>query len=515
VGIILAASLIAPYLGPMGHDQAWGMYMGRAWLNGTQLYGPTLVEVNPPFIVWFMSIPVLLARLLHLSLPVACNVFFDLVFLAALAWSLYILSRSTRSIINLSGFALGMVTGFLMLAPSEDFGERDPFAAILLVPYVLLAAARLRGLRLPWWQHAITATLAVTGVCLKPHYLLLLVAAELVLFIRPKTWRLAAAPCFVILLLAIYAGVTYIFYSNYLHVVVPEIRMTYHSQTLVPHWRVNRGRKLAALAIVLVLVNVWRKVSALRTETVFLLGAAGVSAWIYYLQAMGSRYHAAPTMGFCVLAFSVALVSLLESNDANARQEVAVPRPFHLISAALACIICLCVLPHFLPRSGYESAGDMKQLIADIYRQYPVGTPVSYIAEGPWEFPAVLEQEKLWASRYMHTWWMGRIVEDEGGAPGSSPERAETAHRAGIEFRHQYGEDLQRWHPAVVLTSTFGPAIVDALHKQGFDGALQWFCQDDLFRSEWAHYQLQRTLPVTTDGSYPYVLYVYVRKSGE
>src|SRR5579875_2645727 len=67
-GILWGFELAPMIAAPMGVDQAWDLYAANAVLHGVTLNGPRLVEVNPPFLVWFFSIPAVLAHLLHISL---------------------------------------------------------------------------------------------------------------------------------------------------------------------------------------------------------------------------------------------------------------------------------------------------------------------------------------------------------------------------------------------------------------------------------------------------------------
>ncbi len=48
-------------------DQAWLLYAAKLVLAGVPLDGNRLIEVNPPLIVWFSTIPVALAKALHVS----------------------------------------------------------------------------------------------------------------------------------------------------------------------------------------------------------------------------------------------------------------------------------------------------------------------------------------------------------------------------------------------------------------------------------------------------------------
>ena len=74
-GLLWGLELAPTIAAHVGHDQAWILYAANAVMHGVQLNGPRLIEVDPPFIVWFFSLPALLARLLHISLSAGSGSF--------------------------------------------------------------------------------------------------------------------------------------------------------------------------------------------------------------------------------------------------------------------------------------------------------------------------------------------------------------------------------------------------------------------------------------------------------
>lgn len=60
VGTTLGLGLDRILLGRPGLDQPWLLYAASQMLHGVRLDGQWLLETNPPFVVWFYSIPVIL-----------------------------------------------------------------------------------------------------------------------------------------------------------------------------------------------------------------------------------------------------------------------------------------------------------------------------------------------------------------------------------------------------------------------------------------------------------------------
>ena len=160
-GLELAPTIVAH----VGHDEAWILYAANAVMHGVQLNGPRLIEVDPPFIIWFFSLPVLLARLLHISIPAGSRIFLILSITGLIAWSASLYRRVCRT------SALGMwlfilCAMYIATAPIsyDDRGQREYFTAFLLLPYILWAASRLRNIPLLLTETLVVAFFAGVGV---------------------------------------------------------------------------------------------------------------------------------------------------------------------------------------------------------------------------------------------------------------------------------------------------------------------------------------------------------------
>ncbi len=107
-------------------DQTWLLYAAARILDGTQLYGPRLVETNPPLIIWLSTLPAWLAIHLHLQPLVVLHSLVTLLLALSSAWSVRILRvagvlRGRTAII--ASFALLLVAQTWVL--DVDFAERE------------------------------------------------------------------------------------------------------------------------------------------------------------------------------------------------------------------------------------------------------------------------------------------------------------------------------------------------------------------------------------------------------
>lgn len=199
------------FLPAAGHDQLWCLYVARHVLDGTPLYGPELMESNPPLIIWLSMLPVALAQLLHIPAPAVGKTLVILLeaFIAAVC-----LRQLRRTVAlnptQLSALAFAFVTLFNVV-PARDLGQRDDLLTLLCLPYLLAASLRNPGAPNPGGPSsttvlpsskvgstdAFTSTLEQTliglaaglGLALKPHQALLPIAVELYLVFRVRSLR--------------------------------------------------------------------------------------------------------------------------------------------------------------------------------------------------------------------------------------------------------------------------------------------------------------------------------------
>src|ERR1700748_3789720 len=66
LSVALFILLYIVFLSHLWGDQAFLMYAAKQVLAGVPLDGPQLIETNPPMVVWFSVLPMLISQHLHL-----------------------------------------------------------------------------------------------------------------------------------------------------------------------------------------------------------------------------------------------------------------------------------------------------------------------------------------------------------------------------------------------------------------------------------------------------------------
>jgi hypothetical protein len=157
---------------PLGPDVAWQLYVAGALLRGARL-GRDIIEVNPPLAAWFGIPAVGLAALTgasaggaHRALVLLLGLW-STVAMVAVGRHLAVLRRPFALLLFCLPSALA-----LALQPGYDLGQREHLVILLVLPYLLLLAARLEHARVAPRLAFAVGVAAGAGFALKPFFLL-------------------------------------------------------------------------------------------------------------------------------------------------------------------------------------------------------------------------------------------------------------------------------------------------------------------------------------------------------
>jgi hypothetical protein len=260
-------------------------------------------------------------------------------------------------------------------------------------------------------------------------------------------------------------------------------------------------KQVFALAVVVILYAVLRRRLRIEPLIACLLAASTGALLAYVQQHKGWGYQLLALQIFSYLAFALLCCDIgermwIEWRPGSTRVEA--PRwraSISIVVAVLAFAIALSARLRHLQPIPY--AEDQKIDLAAIYADYPPGTPVGYLAVEPWEWPEVLDQNKIWASRYMHLWLLPAIVRSQDPLDADAAHHLAPAKVAELSalLRRTTAEDLAYWRPPVVAVQPCGdPDICPGLARIGYSGLLDWFEHDPQFREQWSHYRFQKTV---------------------
>lgn len=492
-GAVTAMAAVSLSVLPVWGDQAWCAYVASRVLDGAHL-GTDIVEVNPPTIIWMSEIPVILSRLIGVSLQTAMQICLGLLILLSVAWCASLVRRTARS--RSGTMALWLAVSILYATSVYrwmDVGEREHIMVLLLLPYLVTAAIRLDGASPLRWQGFAAGSAALIALALKPHHLLIVVGVEFLLAYRHGVWRSFVRPEAVG---AVFTGVIYcvavwIFARDYINDVVPLNYLAYNSFYHVPIGAlIVPGRTAKALAVLLLWALMERRLQYRALCAVLVIAAIGATVG-YLIQEKGDPYQFGPADAYFIILVSVMLADgfIRWLGSPNQRLFQAWPAP----AVALASFLLTAFLyfPVHLARAAATYDTDYSRPQVAVTNALRAGTAIMVLGPNAISFDLVLDRRLIWASRFYGFWTLEAIF-DAQETNDAALRQARLAKLSDVVHltRTAADEDLQRWKPSVVLVERCEDRSILCGKSEAMReiDVLQWFEEDPAFRRLWGKY---------------------------
>ncbi len=293
----------------LNHDLSWVLYSAGEMLNGA-VFGRDVIAANPP-LAWYLAMPAVgLADALAIHSATAFRGFVAVLSLASLAFAWRSMSRTGSQVSAAEARLFLLVASYIFFVGSyRDFGQREYLALVLVLPYLLVAAARMDGRSYAPATAIAVGLAAGIGFALKPYFLAVPLLVELLGAIRARSLRVAFR-CETFCLASffgLYAVSLPLMTPDYVFGVVPAVRPVY--------WGFNDsfgevlsgiGTELLGFATAIYLA------ARLRCSSLqlVLLAAAGGFLFSYLVQMKGYTYHGFPFRGLVALSLAMFLAQL-------------------------------------------------------------------------------------------------------------------------------------------------------------------------------------------------------------
>lgn len=481
MGFLVLATFNVAIL-PLHHDVAWHLFAASRMLQGARLY-VDLLEYNPP-LIYYLNFPAAFAASLS-GIPsyIIFMALMVLLILGSCYLSGYLLDKampesptSVRRLMKLTMLFGGMVlTGV-------NFGQREHIIVLLLLPYLLLIAARLKGYKAPLSLAIPIGLAAGTAASLKPQFVLFWLSLEAYYWYRNRfSWRSVVRPEILVtgLVGLTYIGFVLIRFPEYLSLiaVAEQVYGGYSSDLWLTVFR-SVGIPLLAITFFW-LLPASPGIRSLRA----LLAIALLNSWFFAFLALKAwRYHFYPPKFFGLLLLILVVVTLA---DMPLRKDQ-VRRSFQsLASLGIVLVLFWQVGSDLRTNSSFHALWEFSDqgILTKMLREEPPGTPVMFLSSSIFPaFPVINYTQVRFAQRLPFLWPVPAFYAD--GEPMRSPEKMAPAERFALDT---VVEDLTRWKPRIVV-------VDERVQKQGFrDNSfdyLVYYNQDERFRLEWENYQL-------------------------
>lgn len=355
------------------NDVAWQLWVGRQLAHGVAMY-TDILETKPPLWFW-MAVPVVdLAQSLGVSayhVLVFCVLGLDVVALLLVRQ----LCRGLQSgVLIVPGFPVITLFAFL-----DVFGQCEQLTLIAIVPYLVLLARRAEGLGSGRTMAVACGALAAFGIALKPHFLPVPLALEILLLVHTR--RLAFRPEMIALgaLLIGYALSVLLFARAYIDAL--PMLMIYQGMHNPVAYQLNQPVvSMAVLLLLSLLFYGWPR--SMVAQAALVVGLAFLAA--YFLQGKGWRYHGVPAMG----CFTLAIVAEAERVRRRTMSSGL------LAAAALAALAMICLIFPLVQGLRTQEYANALRATSDL-------RPGEVVAElsGGYYWPVPEERHLIWPSR--------------------------------------------------------------------------------------------------------------------
>ncbi len=308
--IYLAAWLIQGQLF-LNWDASYLLHAAQLLLAGGT-YTHDFFMPNPPLILYLSLPPLLCSQYFGVQLFLAFRLYIFLLATVSLALCGFLLSllfteKDKTTLFIKKTFFLTLLLIFLIF-PMYDFGQREHFLLILMLPYLLLVSCRLQGLVIKTRLAVLIGLLAGLGFALKPQFYLLPMIVELYyLYFQKKYLACFRAETLTMLtVLLIYSGIVYWFYPDYFGLIVPYLLRNYYGKSIVAPWAsllLNEEVLFCCLPLFLHLVLYKKNPYKIVSQILFLALCACLA--FYAAQQTTLYYHFLPAFSLALLLQTV------------------------------------------------------------------------------------------------------------------------------------------------------------------------------------------------------------------
>lgn len=311
IAVHYSTLLFTPYI---QRDVGLHLTSGKMILEGCRPY-VELIDTNPPFAMYLSVIPAAIAKFANIRLITSGYLFYMLLEIFSCFLFVYIISKTDYLTTWLDGLVL--VCFFLFAShwaySLRAFGQREHFIAIFLSVFSMYRYSIYNGVLFSRFEKVLFSSLAFCMLAMKLHFLLLIIAGEIMLAIKFKFTRKHYFPdIFVFLILGIvYLSHFYMiprmseFYTYWIgfiskgysafNISISDILVTIYKERFVfilmfflnflfvfP-WLLSKGKKF--------------------TMAVYFAILANISIIIFLIQSKGWLYHLLPFLIFSIIGW--------------------------------------------------------------------------------------------------------------------------------------------------------------------------------------------------------------------
>jgi hypothetical protein len=483
-------------LPPVNFDEALILAISERWLGGERLY-IDLIDVNPPLIFVLNLVPAIVERITGISGPVALVLSILTLIAVSIRLSLKMIPLVTR--ITRDGATELILPPLIVIAlvifPGDMFGQREHLMAVALIPYMLLAAARIQEVPIPLGYRIGIAVFGAVGLAIKPHFLAIAALIELFVLVKRGSPALRdLVPWLMAGLFVSYAIAIWIWLPQYYFSVVPLVMSAYEKIGTASSMTILLGNQLAPALIALVPFGIAAflgRFSALIRVVVLAGLGASISGVV---QGKGWSYHLLPAQIIEVILAGLMAAALIDSMIASKERyasEAGTDRS-SVGSAARAMVglvllmfvsLSIYVRSTFYDQWGFQYTAAAQ--LTKIVKPYAEGKSILVLSPGVYPiFPMLNYAHAKMALRFETIWPLQGAYSKcvPTGPRYHSPKDVTPSERV---LDQAVAEDFAKYRPPLVIIDKI--AGISRCDGKDFD-LFEYFLHQPQFAAEMDHY---------------------------
>lgn len=210
-------------------DVGWHLLDTQRLLHGGN-YFKDFFDINPPMIFYLLIPPVELHQLTGWSVVVSLRIYIFLIAALSLI-TCYTFGRrifSQQESFTHGIFILSLAMIYVIF-PAYEFGQRDPFILLLIVPYFLSVATQAKQQKVGTYLSIWVGILAGLGISFNLQFLIIFIALEIFLIIRHKSFAVFIRPesLTIVCIVILYLLSIMIFFPLYIMEILPLVFFLY------------------------------------------------------------------------------------------------------------------------------------------------------------------------------------------------------------------------------------------------------------------------------------------------
>lgn len=433
---LFAVAIMLRHVLAANTDISWLLTAGERVRDGQRLY-VDVIETNPPISVLAYMPGIVIARALGLAAEtvvdalVFTGIFVSLLLSARILTQASVVDRAHRWPLALLAFAV------LAILPTETFGQREHIAVMALLPFLAVAAARMKG-NAPSSTMAVISGIGVAiALSFKPYFAIALLGALQVMAIFTRgSWRVVLTlECLSgAIALVLYVAVIAVLFPEFLTVIGPLVRDVY-LQVQQPFMTLLEKPAVVLWATGLLAAVVLKRRSVDGPFVLLLATSAGFAA-AFILQGKGWPYHSYPMIALALLVLGYARMAYVPVTGAD-----------RLLGIGAVVLLAMLFMRSML---WFDTAFDARPLqervaqlgqrpvILAISAEPGIGHPLVRAVGGTW----VSRQQGLWVAAYQN------VLRSRGGV---TPAQDRLLDDYAARERAMLVEDIKKRPPTMVL----------------------------------------------------------------